>query len=143
MILIVQSLWNESITDKLVEGAVNVLEKQKIPYRHVQVPGALEIPLAIAAERKRLKSKLTGAIACGTVVKGDTYHFEVVANESARAITQLSVDKRLPIGNAILATYSIDQALERAGGKKGNKGEEAAHAVIQMVALLKGPKRSQ
>jgi len=137
MILIVQSLWNEAITSKLVEGAVSILRQKKIPHKVVEVPGALEIAFAIADQRKKLKTKLKGAIACGTVVKGDTYHFEVVANESARALSALSLDFHLPIGNAILTTFNVDQALERAGGKFGNKGEEAAHAVLQMLDLMK------
>lgn len=137
MILIVQSLWNEAVTEKLVEGAESYLKKQKVPFKSVKVPGALEIPLMVAAARKKYKAKLKAVIACGTVVKGDTYHFEVVANESARKLSDLSVEYGLPIGNAILCTYDIDQALERAGGKNGNKGEEAAHAVLETLNALK------
>ena len=141
MILIVQSLWNEAITSKLVEGASRILKEKKVPFQVVQVPGALEIPLAVVLEKKKQKAKLQGVIACGTVVKGDTYHFEIVANESARALTQLSIDYLLPIGNAILTTYTVDQALERAGGKVGNKGEEGAHTVLQMLELMKAKRK--
>ena len=137
MILIVQSLWNEAVTDKLVEGAQHVFRTKKIAHQIVQVPGALEIPLTILAARTKFKSKLKGIVACGTIVKGDTYHFEVVANESARGLTEVSLKTGLPIGNAILACYDIDQALARSGGKHGNKGEEAAHTVLDMLEILK------
>lgn len=140
MILIVQSLWNEAITSQLAEGARAHLKAQKMNFKCLQVPGALEIALAIQSEAKRSK-KIKGAIACGTVVKGDTYHFEIVAHESARALTDLSLKLDLPIANAILTTFDIDQALERAGGKVGNKGSEAAEAVIRMIHLLNPPKR--
>lgn len=138
MILIVQSLWNEAITDKLVEGAQHVLEEKNHAFETVQVPGALEIPLVTKwawAKGQRVQKPLLGVIACGTVVKGETHHFETVAAESARALTALSMDLRLPIGNAILCVYNIDQALDRAGGKEGNKGEEAAHAVLHMIEI--------
>lgn len=140
MILIIQSLWNEAITQKLVDGAIKVLKSAKIPHEVVQVPGALEMGLAIQYKSKKLKSNLKGAVACGAVIKGDTYHFELVANESARQLSDLSLKLQLPIGNAILTCFDVDQALERAGGKKGNKGEEGAHAVLQMIDLLKGRK---
>ncbi len=135
MILIAQSLWNSSITDKIVEGAKETLIKHKFEFELVQVPGALELPLAIKWAYKN--RDLQGAVACGAVIKGETYHFEVVANESARALTDLSLDLKIPIGNAILAVYHLDQALERIGGRHGHKGTEAAEAVIQMISLRK------
>ena len=139
MILVVQSLWNEAITDKLAEGALRVLQTEGHETRHVRVPGALEIPLAIKwawSKGQRTQSHLLeGVVACGTIVKGETYHFDVVANESARALTDLSLDLRIPIGNALLAVYNIQDALERTGGKHGHKGEEAAHAVLDMLRL--------
>jgi 6,7-dimethyl-8-ribityllumazine synthase len=141
VILIVQSLWNEAVTDKIVEGAVRVLADSKEKYQLIKVPGALEIPLAVALAHKKWKSKLKGVIACGTVVKGDTYHFEVVANESARALTDLQTRLLLPIANAILTTFDVDQALERVGGRHGHKGEEAAHAVCAMIDLMKKIKK--
>jgi 6,7-dimethyl-8-ribityllumazine synthase len=137
MIVIVQSLWNEAITSKLVDGARHVLEQNKMKYEVLQVPGALEIPLAIQWKREKLKNKLVGAIACGTVVKGDTYHFEVVANESARGLTEVSLRSGMPISNGILTCYNLNEALERAGGKMGNKGEEAALALIEMLKIKK------
>ncbi|MDB5038290.1 MAG: 6,7-dimethyl-8-ribityllumazine synthase [Bacteriovoracaceae bacterium] len=135
MILILQSLWNSSITEKLVEGAIRVLNQKELAHRVIQVPGALEFPLALTWAHKELPLK--GAIACGAVIKGETHHFEIVANESARALTDLSVNLKIPIGNAILAVYHLDQALERIGGKHGHKGEEAAEAVVLMLDLEK------
>ncbi len=138
MILIIQSLWNESLTSKLVDGAKASLQKAKQKSDLIQVPGALEIPLAIKwawAASQRQQEDLDGVVACGVVIKGETYHFEIVANESAREIMRLSTELRLPIGNAILAVYTLDQALERSGGKLGNKGTEAADAVLSMIRL--------
>jgi 6,7-dimethyl-8-ribityllumazine synthase len=135
MILIVQSLWNASITEKLVEGAERILTRENIPTKLVQVPGALEIPLAIQWAYER--QEILGVIACATVIRGETHHFEIVAEESSRALMDLSVRLKIPIGNAVLAVYHLDQALERVGGKHGHKGEEAAQAVVQMLALQK------
>lgn len=135
MILIVQSLWNEAITSKLAEGAQHILTQHKLKHQIIQAPGALEIALTIQWMREKLKGKLVGAIACGTVIKGDTYHFEVVSNESARGLTDVSLKYSLPVSNGILTCYTLDEALERAGGKKGNKGEEAAFALIHMLKI--------
>ncbi len=140
MILIVQSLWNEAITDKLAEGAQKVLSENKLDTQVFRVPGALEIPLLIqwySAYCQNQKKLLEGIVACGTIVRGETHHFEIVAGESARALTDLSLKLDVPIGNAILCVYHIDQALERAGGNQGHKGEEAAHAVMEMLKLKK------
>jgi len=140
VILIVQSLWNKSITTELALGAQNFLKNREIDCEIIKVPGALEIPLAIqwAFDRaKHEQSTFEGAVACGVVLKGDTYHFEIVANESARALTEISLALRLPIGNAILACYEVQQALDRAGGKLGNKGLEAAAAIVDMIDLKK------
>jgi 6,7-dimethyl-8-ribityllumazine synthase len=140
MILVVQSLWNRTITDRLAEGAAQLLREADLPYQILQVPGALEIPLAIqwaqdAAVKKH--SPLRGVIACGTVVKGDTYHFEIVANESSRKLVDLSLELKIPITNAILAVYNVEQAIERTGGnsKFQNKGEEAAEALVAMLKI--------
>jgi 6,7-dimethyl-8-ribityllumazine synthase len=133
MILIVQSLWNESITRALVNGAIETLRGKNLEFKLIQVPGALEMPLAI--DWACQKNNFDGVIACGAVIKGKTHHFEIVANESARALVDLSLRLKIPIGNAILAVYHLDQALERVGGEHGNKGTEAAEAVLAMLAL--------
>ena len=140
MILVVQSMWNESITGEIAKGAEKVLQEKDVSYEVIQVPGALEIPLAIKwawTKARRNQSEVWGVIACGTVIKGETHHFEIVANESARKLSDLSLELSLPIANAILAVYNTEQALERIGGKHGHKGEEAADAVLSMRRLQK------
>jgi len=137
MILIVQSLWSKKITQQLADGATRVLKEQNVAHELVQVPGALEIPLAIKwawSKSQREQSPFFGAIACGCVIKGETYHFDIVANESARALMNLSVDLRLPIGNAILCVYDHSQAEARCDLSKG-KGAEAALTVLEMLKL--------
>src|SRR5690606_26429721 len=135
MILIVQSLWNEAITDKLAKSAERTLTQHHVEFETIQVPGALEIPLAVNWAATSPKRKIDGVIACGTIVRGETYHFEIVANDSARALMELSLKYNIPIANALLATENIEQAIERTGGKHGDKGEEAAKAVLQMLEL--------
>ncbi len=136
MIVIVQSLWNKSLTDLLTTGAQEFCKANNQAHFTLQVPGSLEIPLAIqwAAQNGKTGS-VTGAIACGVIVKGETLHFDLVAQESARALMDLSLSLEIPIGNAILPAYTVDQAIERCGGKHGNKGQEAAEAVIKMLDL--------
>ncbi|MBN8556003.1 MAG: 6,7-dimethyl-8-ribityllumazine synthase [Deltaproteobacteria bacterium] len=138
MILIVQSLWNEAITEKLVDGAKSFLKSKDLSCEVIQVPGALEMATAIQwYANKKTPAKISGVIACGTVIKGDTYHFEVVANESARALTELSLRYDFPITNAILTVYQIEQAVERTNqeGKFGNKGFQSAEALVDMLQL--------
>jgi 6,7-dimethyl-8-ribityllumazine synthase len=140
MILIAHTEWNDSITGKLVEAAEKFLQEKDVPYEVIKVPGALELPLAIKWAWKKARQsqkEIWGAVACGTVIRGDTYHFEIVADNSCRDLAELALELELPIGNAILAVDNIDQALDRAGGSKGNKGVEASEAVLQMLQLKK------
>lgn len=139
MILIAQSLWNRTITDALRLGAEKTLREKNLSFEVIQVPGALELPLAIKwfyEKSRSSSSSLEGIVTCGCVIKGDTYHFEIVAQESARALTQLSLDMNIPIGNGVLTTYTTEQALERTKGNM-NKGTEAALAVVEMLQLRK------
>ena len=102
------------------------------------VPGALEIPIAaqIAWEAANNSARsFDGVIALGCVIRGDTYHFEVVSNESARALMDLAVSQGLPLGNGVLTVENEDQALVRADPQRGNKGGEAAQAALALVAL--------
>jgi 6,7-dimethyl-8-ribityllumazine synthase len=102
------------------------------------VPGTLEIPAAIAIAldaAKRKRKPYDGVVALGCVIQGQTYHFELVSNESARGLMDLSVKERLALGNGILTVDNEAQAYERAGGAKGNKGAGAANAALAMVAL--------
>ena len=132
--LIINAPFYEHITSALYEGAKEVLEKRKIPFDVVKVPGALEIPAAIAFAENSAKH-YSGYIALGCVIRGETYHFEVVCNESARAIMNLSIEKNLVIANGILTVENEAQALMRACKNKKNKGGQAAEAALAMLAL--------
>jgi len=130
--LIVEARFYENLNDLLIEGAVAALEDEGHKYEVVTVPGALEIPgaVALAAETGRYD----GFIAIGVVIRGETYHFEVVSNESARGLMALSMDG-IPIGNGILTVENEAQALTRAKRDEKDKGGEAAKAAMAMLAL--------
>jgi 6,7-dimethyl-8-ribityllumazine synthase len=137
-ILIVEARFYDNISDDLLRGAMRVLDGAKARYDRVTVPGTLEIPAAIAiaidtARRRRAPSD--GVIALGCVIRGETYHFEIVSNESARALMDLAVKERLAIGNGILTVENEAQALARARVEEGDKGGDAARAALTMVAL--------
>ena len=131
--LIVEARYYDAIADKLLEGARSVLDEAGVEYDVVTVPGALEIPAAIAIACDA--TLYAGAIALGCVIEGETYHFEVVSNESARGLTDLAVRERLAIGNGILTVDTEAQALDRLGGAHGHKGAEAARAALAMARL--------
>jgi len=131
--LIVEARYYDHIADKLLAGARAVLDEAGVEYDVMTVPGALEIPAAIAMACDA--APYAGAIALGCVIEGETYHFEVVSNESARGLMQLAVRERLAIGNGILTVDNEAQALDRLGGAHGHKGEEAARAALAMARL--------
>ena len=130
--LIVEARFYDHLNDLLIEGAKAALDEQGHRYEVVTVPGALEIPgaVAMAAETGRYD----GFVAIGVVIRGETYHFEVVSNESARGLMALSMDG-IAIGNGILTVENEEQALVRARPDQKNKGGEAAKAAIAMLAL--------
>jgi 6,7-dimethyl-8-ribityllumazine synthase len=136
--LIVEARFYGTISDELLRGATRVLDEANAQYDRITVPGALEIPPAIAiaidAARRR-RAPYDGVIALGCVISGETYHFEVVSNESARGLMDLAVNERLPIGNGILTVENEAQAHARARVEEGNKGGAAARAALTMVAL--------
>jgi 6,7-dimethyl-8-ribityllumazine synthase len=138
-ILIVEARFYDHLADALLEGAKSVLDAFGAEYDVVTVPGALEIPAAIAfAEEgghRPAGAAYDGYVALGAVIRGETYHFEIVSNESARGIMDLAVGKRLAIGNGILTVEDEDQALARARANEGDKGGGAARAALEMVAL--------
>ena len=142
--LIVEARFYDHIADRLLAGATQVLDAAGADYDRISVPGALEIPAGIAIALDAAKARRTsydGVIALGCVIEGETYHFEVVSNESARGLMELALRERLAVGNGILTVDTEEQALARAGGGKGNKGAEAAHAALTMAVLkqtLKG-----
>jgi 6,7-dimethyl-8-ribityllumazine synthase len=135
---IVASRFNDFIVDRLLDAAVSTLLKHGVAagdIEIVRVPGAFETPLAI----KKLAAgrRFQALIALGCVIRGGTPHFEYVAGEASRGVAQVSRDEEIPIGFGILTVDSVEQAIERAGAKGGNKGAEAALAAIQMAAVLK------
>jgi 6,7-dimethyl-8-ribityllumazine synthase len=139
-ILIVEARFYSDLADELLRGATSALEAFGAAYDVVTVPGALEIPGAIAfaaegAHKATGGDRYDGYVALGTVIRGETYHFEIVSNESARGIMDLTVRKHLAIGNGILTTEDEDQAWARARVSEGDKGGAAARAALTMVEL--------
>ncbi len=137
-VLIVEARFYEHISDALLKGAVRVLDEAGATYDRIAVPGALEVPTAIAiaidaATKKR--APYDGVVALGCVIQGETYHFELVSNESARGLMDLSVSRQLPIGNGILTVDNEAQALARSTNDGRNKGVSAARAVLTMIVL--------
>lgn len=131
-ILIVEARFYAHINDMLLDGVRSALEAAGHVHETVTVPGALEVPAAIALATET--GRYDAYVAIGVVIRGETYHFEVVSNESARAIMALTLDG-LPIGNGILTVENEAQALVRADKTLKNKGGEAAQAALAMLAL--------
>ena len=139
-ILIVEARFYSDLADELLKGAIDVLEAFGATYEIVTVPGALEIPAAIAlaeegGHRPAAAAPYDGYVALGTVIRGETYHFEIVANQSARGLMDLTVGKRLAIGNGVLTVEDEGKAWARARSGEGDKGGGAARAALTMVAL--------
>ncbi|MCB1177354.1 MAG: 6,7-dimethyl-8-ribityllumazine synthase [Leptospiraceae bacterium] len=134
---IIVSRFNEFITKSLLEGAINSFQRHGAKLSDITViwvPGAYEIPITVA---KLLENKEYDAITClGAVIRGATTHYDYVAGESAK-IGQLGVQSKIPVIFGVLTTETIEQAIERAGTKAGNKGFEAAVTAIEMVNLFK------
>ncbi len=131
-LLIVEARFYDEFADELLKGAAQALEAAGATYDVVTVPGALEIPAAIALAADT--GRYDGYVALGTVIRGETYHFEVVSNESARGIMALTLDG-LAIGNGILTCENDEQAWARARVSDKNKGGDAAKAALAMMAL--------
>ena len=135
---IVAARFNTAITDALLEGAVATLAEHGVPDDYVsviQVPGAFEIP--ITAKRLAASGRYEAIIALGAVVRGGTPHFEYVAGECARGVSRVALEENVPVIFGVLTTDTDEQARDRAGGKQGNKGFEAALASLEMVTLLR------
>ena len=139
-ILIVEARFYADLADALLAGATDALSAFGAEYDVVTVPGALEIPAAIAFAEEGGHSPVGGVrydgyVALGTVIRGETYHFEIVSNESARAIMELTISRRLCIGNGVLTVEDEDQAWARARASEGDKGAGAARAALTMIEL--------
>src|SRR5262249_49516357 len=133
---IVASRFNEFIVERLIDGAVDALARHGVPASHVtvvRVPGSFEIP--IACSRLLAKVKLDALIALGCVIRGATPHFDHVAAEASKGVAQVALSTGVPIAFGILTTDTIEQAVERAGSKMGNKGWDSALTAIEMVSL--------
>lgn len=135
---IVVGRFNQFVVDSLVEGAVNTLVRHGVDEDNitiVRVPGAYEIPLAAQAVAE--KGDVDAIIALGAVIRGSTPHFDYVAGESASGLNKVQMDTGVPCSFGVLTVDTIEQAIERAGTKSGNKGAEASLVAIEMVSVLR------
>jgi 6,7-dimethyl-8-ribityllumazine synthase len=135
---IVASRWNDFITSKLIEGALDALEKLGVEEKDVQifkVPGSFEIPLT--ALKLAQSSKFDAIICLGVIIRGETPHFEYVAGEAAKGIGQVALQTGIPVLFGIVTADTAEQAIDRAGVKMGNKGFETAMAAVEIVNLHK------
>lgn len=130
---VVTARFNSEVTEKLEEGALSYLENTGVEVLAVKVPGAVEIPLACKA---LFDIGCRGVVALGAVIRGETSHYDYVCNSVERGVTALMLEYGRPIGFGVLTTENEEQALDRAGGKHGNKGEESAQVVLEMMGLL-------
>ena len=135
---IVAARFNDFIVESLIKGAVHCLRQHGAAdgdIEIVRVPGAFEMPIAI--DKVATTRRFDGIIALGAVIRGGTPHFDYVAGECVKGVSAASQKHGIPVGNGVLTVDTIEQAIERAGTKAGNKGEEATLAVIEMVNLLR------
>ena len=131
--LIIEARFYDDILDSLVEGAIEKLELSGFEYDRLQVPGALAIPAAIAMAADT--SSFLGFVALGCIIRGQTSHYDIVSNESARGLMYLSIEKKLAIGNGIVTVENIEQAWDRARASRKNKGGDAALAAVKMHSI--------
>ena len=135
---IVAGRFNEFITSKLVGGALDVLKRNDVSEENIDiawVPGAFEIPLI--AKKLANTQKYDAIITLGAVIKGSTPHFDYVCSEVSKGVAQISLQSELPVIFGVLTTNNIEEAIERAGTKAGNKGADAAFSAIEMINLIK------
>jgi 6,7-dimethyl-8-ribityllumazine synthase len=137
-VAIVAARFNDFVVGKLVDGAVDALLRHGASEKNlelVRVPGSFDMPLVV---RRLAQSKRYDAIvALGAVIKGETAHFDYVAGECAAGLARAALDSGVPVGFGVLTCDSLEQAIDRAGGKAGNKGADAALAALEMANLLK------
>ena len=135
---LVVARFNSFVVDSLLAGAEDALKRHGIPESNlsvVKVPGAFEMPLVV--DKLAASGKYDGIIALGAVIRGGTPHFEYVAGECVKGLSQVSLAHGVPVGFGVLTVDTIEQAIERAGTKAGNKGAEAAMTVLELVSLLR------
>lgn len=134
---IVVGRFNGFVVESLVDGAIDALLRHGVQGSNItviRVPGAFELPLT--AQRAAESDRFDAIIALGAVIRGSTPHFDFVASESAKGLSNVATDYNIPVINGVLTTDSIEQAIERAGTKAGNKGSEAAMVALEMIAVL-------
>jgi 6,7-dimethyl-8-ribityllumazine synthase len=137
-ILLVEARFYDDIADLLLAGAMKQLKAAGADVEHISVPGSLEVPAAIALALEAATKKrrpFDGVVALGCVIRGDTIHFEIVSNESARALMDLAITRNVPIGNGIITVNTEAQALARARMEEQDKGGDAARAALSLVRV--------
>ena len=137
-ILVVEARYYDDIADLLLAGAMNELKAAGAEVELISVPGALEIPIAIALALDAAMKKrrpYDGVVALGCVIRGDTIHFEIVSNESARGLMDLAISRNVPIGNGIITVNTEAQAFARARTEEQDKGGDAARAALALMRL--------
>jgi 6,7-dimethyl-8-ribityllumazine synthase len=139
---VVVSRFNELVSQRLLDGAIDALVRHGASEDHIEVawvPGSFEIPAA--ARELADGARVDGVVCLGVVIRGETAHFDYVAGEAARGIAGIQPSTGVPAGFGVLTVDTLEQALDRAGGKHGNKGADAAVATIEMVSLLRALRR--
>jgi 6,7-dimethyl-8-ribityllumazine synthase len=134
---IAASRFNELITGRLLDGAVDALTRHDVRHQDIEVywvPGAWELPLI--ARELALSGKYDAIVALGAVIQGDTPHFDYICSEASKGLAQVSMEQRVPVGFGVLTCSNLEQALVRAGSKSGNKGADAAMAALETANLL-------
>ncbi|MDR1885277.1 MAG: 6,7-dimethyl-8-ribityllumazine synthase [Synergistaceae bacterium] len=141
---IVVSRFNELISGRLLEGAVDVLTRHDVRHQDIEVyrvPGAWELPLI--TKEIALSGRHDAIVAIGAVIQGDTPHADYICAEVSKGLAQASIEQRVPVGFGVLTCSNLEQALARAGSKAGNKGADAAMAALEMANLLAEARRVQ
>jgi 6,7-dimethyl-8-ribityllumazine synthase len=133
---ILASRFNDFVVNHLTDGAIDCLTRHGVDKESItviKVPGSYELPLAAKMAVK--SEKYDGIICLGALIKGETHHFDILANEVTKGLAQIGLEFSIPIGFGLLTAYSTEQAIERAGNKAGNKGTEAAMSCLEMLNL--------
>ena len=136
-VAIVVSRFNGFITDRLLEGALDALRRHGVDEKAitvVKVPGSFEIPLGV---RRAAGTKVDAVVALGALIRGGTPHFDYLSAEVTKGVAQVMLETGIPVAFGVLTTDTVEQAIERAGTKAGNKGAEAAQSALEMVSLLR------
>ena len=136
-VAIVVSRFNSFITERLLDGALDALRRHGVEEKAitvVKVPGSFEIPLGVL---RAAASKVDAVIALGALIRGGTPHFDYLSAEVTKGVAQVTLETGIPVSFGVLTTDTVEQAIERAGAKAGNKGAEAAQSALEMVSLLR------